>query len=225
MKKKLLIFGAGKIAEVITYFYNRDSEYNIVGYVCDDAYKKSDSFNGKPLIEISKVASRYSAQNHYIFVAVGYQEMNNFRTSKFEFFKSLGYSFANYSSPFVRGNFTIGENSIVMDLAIIQPNVIIRNNVFVWSGAMIGHHAIIDDNCWLTGGCLVGGASTIGKGSFLGLGAMVGHEIQIGEKCMLGAGSLTTKSIGNGVVLITPATEPHRLNSEQFTKMSTCFKS
>ena len=89
---------------------------------------------------------------------------------------------------------------------------------------MIGHHSTIEDHCWLTGGCMIGGGVKIGKSTFVGLGAIVGHEVQVGEKCMLGACTLATKSIGSGVVLITPPTEPLRLNSDQFTRMSTCFR-
>jgi len=224
MKKKLIIFGAGKIAEAVTYFFERDSEYSIEGYVCDDLFKKGDTYLGKPLTEISKVTELFPVDQYIVFVAVGYQGMNQLRASKYEYFKNLGYSFASYVSPFVKGNYTFGENTIIMDGAMIQPCAKFGNNVFVWGGSMIGHHAVIEDHCWLTGGCLIGGITSVGQNTFVGLGAMVGHEIKIGEKCMLGAGILTCKSIAAGTVLVAPNTEPHRLNSDQFTRMSTCFK-
>ena len=178
----------------------------------------------KPVIPISKFEGMFDKNDFFIFVALGYQSMNKLRKTKYEYFKNLGYSFANYISPFVKGNFDIGENSIVMDGAVIQPYAKIGNDVLVWGGTMIGHHAIIEDHCWLTGGCLIGGISKIGQSTFVGLGAVVGHEIIIGEKCMLGAGTLTSRSLKEGTVLVEPNTEPHRLNSEQFTRMSTCFR-
>lgn len=223
MKKELVVFGEGKIAEVVTYYFERDSEYSIAGYICDDLYLKSDSFLGKPLVGLSKTSELYPASQYEVFVAVGYQGINQLRTSKYEYFKHHGYSFASYVSPFVKGNFSIGKNSIIMDHAMIQPCVSLGNNVFVWGGSMIGHHATVEDHCWLTGGCMIGGGAKIGKSTFVGLGTVVGHEVQVGEKCMLGACTLTTKSIGNGAVLITAPTEPHRLNSDQFTRMSKCF--
>ncbi len=224
MKKKLIIFGDGKISEAITYFFERDSEYLIAGYVCDDLYLKSDSFLGKPLTGLSKVPEMYPASQYDVFVAVGYQGMNQLRTSKFDYFKQNGYSLASYVGPFIKGNFSFGENTIIMDHAMIQPCVSLGDNVFVWGGTMIGHHATIENHCWLTGGCMIGGSAKIGKSTFIGLAAVVGHEVQVGEKCMLGACTLTTKSIGNGVVLITAPTESHRLNSDQFMRMSTCFR-
>jgi len=224
MKKKLVIFGTGKIAEAVSFYFERDSNYSICAYVCDDEFVKSETFLGKPVVAISKIEDEFKPEEFEVFVAVGYQLMNQLRTSKYEYLKKRGFSFAKYVSPNVNGNFTIGVNSIVMDGAIIQPCAKFGNNVFVWGGAMVGHHAIIEDNCWLTGGCLIGGISKIGQSTFVGLGAMVGHEIIIGEKCMLGAGTLTCKSISDGSVLIAPNTEPHRLNSDQFTRMSSCFR-
>ena len=224
MKKELIIFGAGKMAEVITYFFERDSEYQIVAYSVDDIYTNQDTYLGKPLIKLSEVFDIYSPSSYTIFVATGYQGMNQLRSSKYDYFKKNGYSFASYVSPLVKGNFTIGENTIIMDGALIQPCVTFGNNVFVWGGAMVGHHAIVEDHCWLTGGCLVGGVARIGKNTFVGMGAVVGHEVSVGDKCMLGAATLSIRNIGEGVVLIAAPTEPHRLNSDQFTRMSSCFR-
>lgn len=224
MKQKLLIFGTGKIAEAVSFFFERDSNYVISAYICDDAFVSSETFLDKPIVRLSQFEGKYDNKDYHVFVAVGYQGMNQLRAQKVEYFDNLGYAFANYVSPQVLGSFTIGKNTIIMDGAMIQPHAKFGNNVFVWGGAMIGHHAIIGDNCWLTGGCLVGGLTRLGQNSFVGLGATVGHEVSIGEKCMLGAGTLTCKSIKSGTVLIMPDTEPHRLNSDQFTRMSTCFR-
>lgn len=224
MKKKLVIFGTGKIGEAVTYFFERDSEYDIISYVVDDNFIGNGTFMDKPVIPLSQMEQTFLKTDIFVFVAVGYQGMNSLRSMKVDFLRQKGYRFANYVSPFVKGNFTIGENTIIMDGAMIQPNAKFGNNVFVWGGAMIGHHAIIYDNCWLTGGCLIGGITKLGANTFVGLGAIVGHEVVIGEKCMLGAGSIACKRLEAGTVLVEPNTEPHRLNSDQFTRMSSCFR-
>ena len=224
MKQKLLIFGTGKISEAVSYFFERDSNFEIVGYILDDAFITTNLFLNKPIIAFSEFEANYSSAEYFIFVAIGYQGMNDLRTTKVNYFKTKGYKLASYISPNVQGNFKFGENTIIMDNVIIQPHAKFGNNVFVWGGAMIGHHATINDNCWLTGGCLIGGITEIGENTFVALGAIVGHEIKVGKKCMLGAGSITCKSIKSGTVLIVANTEPHRLNSDQFTRMSSCFR-
>ncbi len=225
MKNNLIIFGTGKIAEAVSYFFERDSEYEICAYIVDDTFLKTSVFLNKPVVPLSECETKYDPKDYKVFVAVGYQSMNKLRTSKYNYFKELGYAFAGYTSPLVKGNYTVGDNTIIMDGAMIQPCAKFGNNVFVWGGAMIGHHTVIEDNCWLTGGCLIGGLTHIGQSTFVGLGSMVGHEIEIGEKCMLGAGTLACKSLAAGTVLVAPNTEPHRLNSDQFIRMSTCFRS
>lgn len=212
------------MAESVSYFFERDGVYNITAYVVDDPFTGTGIFLGKPLVAFSRVLEMFKPEDFSVFVALGYQNMNKLRKGKFEYFKEKGYSLANYISPFVKGNFSLGENSIIMDGAMIQPCAKFGNNVFVWGGAMVGHHAVIEDHCWLTGGCQIGGSAKIGKETFIGIGALVGHEVIIGARCMVGAGTLTCKNIPDGTVLIAPNTEAHRLNSEQFTRMSTCFR-
>jgi len=222
--KKLIIFGAGKIAEAVSYYFNRDSAYTVEAYIVDDVFVTSDVFLSKPLIKLSEVTDKYPKSDFTVFVATGYQGVNQLRESKYDYFKELGYSFATYVSPYVKSDFTIGENSIIMDNVALQPCVTFGNNVFVWGGTMVGHHVAVNDHCWLTGGCLIGGITTIGEATFIGLGATLGNEITIGKKCMIGANTLVTKNLEDKTVLLVPPTEKHRLNTDQFIRMSACFR-
>lgn len=223
-KQPLLVFGTGKIAEAVSYFFNRDSAYKIEAYIVDDCYWTKDSFLNKPVVKLSEVHLNFNTQEYVAFVAVGYQGMNKLRGEKYAYLKNLGYAFASYCSPYVQGDFSIGANTIIMDGAVVQPLAQFANNVFVWGGAMVGHHAKIQDNCWLTGGCLIGGSVDLGEGSFVGMGAILGQEVKTGAECMFGAGTLTTRSLGNNAVVVAEQTEIHRLNSQQFTRMSSCFR-
>jgi sugar O-acyltransferase (sialic acid O-acetyltransferase NeuD family) len=222
--KKLIIFGTGKISEAVSYFFNRDSDYEICAYVCDKDFLVADAFLGRPVISTDVAHEIYPAKEFYVFVAIGYQGMNAIRAEKVSYFKGLGYKFANYVTPVCDTTFSLGENSIVMDGAVIQPCVSIGNNVFVWGGTLIGHHAAIHDNCWLTGSCSIGGLAKVGKGTFIGLNATIGNEILIGNECMIGAGTLCCKDIPSKSVLVAPDTEIHRMNSEQFSRFSSCFR-
>lgn len=225
LKKDLLIFGDGKIAEAISYYFNRDSDYTIVAYIIDDDFKTSDTFLGKPVVTLSTVLENHPPQKFEVFIAVGYQDINTLRKSKYVYFKEKGYKFASYSSPFVKGDFSLGENSIIMDNVAVQPKVTIGNNCFVWGGTMLGHHSIINDHCWITGGCLIGGSVSIGEKSFVGIGTIIAQEINIGSSCVLGAATFITKDQEDETVIISQATEKFRLNSKQFVRMSTLFKS
>lgn len=222
--EKLIIFGAGKIAEAVSYFIERESKYGICAYICDKAYIQTERFNGHPVCPADEIASKYPPGEYLMFVAIGYQGLNCLRMEKFEFYRSTGYKFISCKGHGIDTDLNLGQNSIVMDGAVIQPCAKIGNNVFVWGGALIGHHARIEDNCWITGGAAVGGVSKIGRNTFLGLNATIGNEVNIGSNCMLGAGTVATKNVPDNTVLACRDTEPHRLNSSQFLRISSCFK-
>lgn len=222
--KKLVIFGTGKIAEAITFYFERDSDFEICAYVCDREFIQDNEFLGKRVISTEDVEAEYCKSEYFVFVAVGYQGMNSIRKNKVEYFKGLGYQLANYISPYVKGDFSIGENSIVMDDTAIQPCVTIGNNVFIWGGAMIGHHSEISDHCWITGSSAIGGLVTLGNSSFVGLNATIANEITIGQSTMIGAGALCCRSVKEYSVLVLKETELHRLDSQQFTRLSSCFR-
>ena len=40
-KKKLVIFGSGTLAEVATYYFEKDTEYELIGYVEDDDFEST----------------------------------------------------------------------------------------------------------------------------------------------------------------------------------------
>ncbi len=225
MKKALVIFGAGKIADAVSDYFSRDSGYEIVAYCVDDAYRKVETFCGLPLLSKEQCIVRFPPAVSEMFVAIGYQAMNDLRATKVIWAKEQGYRLASYRSPLVPGDYRFGENSIVMDGAVIQPRVQLGDDVFVWGGSMIGHHATIGDHCWLTGSCAIGGSVRMGDRCFVGLNATVGNEVALGSRCMVGANTLVNRSLADGCVLVQRDTEIHRLNSSQFGRMSQCFRS
>ncbi|MBK1703373.1 hypothetical protein [Halochromatium glycolicum] len=224
MAQPLIIFGAGKIAQAASYYFERDSHYRLLAYACDAPFRTSETFLSKPLLAADDLPAAYPPGKNALFVALGYQGINRLRADKVAWARELGYGLASYRSPHVPGDYSLGENSIVMDGAAIQPAVTLGDDVFVWGGAMIGHHTQIGDHCWLTGGCAIGGASVLGAGSFVGLNATIGHEITLGERCLLGAHTATSKPLPAGSVVIAADTEPHRLNADQFVRLSACFR-
>ena len=95
MKNKLIIFGAGKIAEAVSYYFERDSDYVIEAYVVDPEFATNDSFLSKPLVGLDSVIQEYPAADYTVFVATGYQGINQLRTDKYNYFKENVYSFTS----------------------------------------------------------------------------------------------------------------------------------
>lgn len=219
---KIVVFGVGKIAEVISYYIEHETDFTIDAYTCDDAFIESDKFFDKPLIPFSKIEKEYKPESYKMFVAIGYQDLNKLREVKCKEAIEKGYELISVISNRANlpENTKYGYNCFVMSPAIIHPFVEIGNNVFIWSGAMIGHHTKIEDNVWVTSSANLGGNTCIGKNTFIAINASIAHNIKIGESCFIGASVLVNSDLQNKALVIKNADSPARLNSDQFLKIS-----
>ena len=221
--KPLIIFGTGKIAEVVFYFFTHHSDYEVKALTVDREYLPThNNFNDLPIIAFEEIENNYDPQEFLMFVALGYQELNALRARKCAEAKAKGYQLISYIHPQsgLPQDCNYGENCFIMNHVMIHPRVTLGNNVFVWSGAMIGHHTTIGDNCWLTSCANISGVVDVGKNCFFAVNATVGHGIKIAPDCFIGANALVTKSTQAGQVFVAESTKPFRLNSQQFLRFS-----
>lgn len=222
MKKKIVLFGAGKIAEVIHYYAQEECDFDVVAFCVDQSHLTSDTFLGKPVISFETIQETFSPNEVDFFVALGYHDLNGLRKLKCEEVMLKGYNLVSIISPNsnLPKNVTYGHNCFIMPPAIVHPCVKLGNNVFVWSGAMVGHHSIIGDDCWLTSSCNLGGNVEMGSRTFVAMNATISHSVKIGESCFLGANVLVLKNMENNQVVISEGNKPIKLNSQQFLKFS-----
>jgi sugar O-acyltransferase (sialic acid O-acetyltransferase NeuD family) len=222
MKKDIVIFGIGKITEVIYYYATKECGFNVVAFCVDEQFKNVEHFQGLPVVSFETVEQHFPADKYDMFIGVGYQDLNRLRETKCNEAIAKGYTLVSIISPLanVPANVSIGWNCFIMPPAIIHPCVTIKNNVFVWSGTMVGHHSVIEDNCWLTSSCNISGNVNLGSNTFMAVNATLGHSITVGKNCFIGANALVTKNLEDETVVIVESTKPIRLNSRQFLRVS-----
>jgi sugar O-acyltransferase (sialic acid O-acetyltransferase NeuD family) len=220
--KPIVLFGTGKIAEVLLYFLRYHSDYEVAACTVNRAFLSGDSWQGLPAIAFEEVEQLYPPGKYEMFVALGYQELNALRARTCAEAKAKGYTLISYVHPEsgLPQDCEYGENCFIMNNVLIHPRVRIGNNVFVWSGAMIGHHSTIGDHCWLTSCANISGVVTVGKSCFFAVNATVAHNVVIGDECFIGANALVTKCAENNQVFLAENTKAFRLNSHQFLRMS-----
>lgn len=218
----VVLFGEGKIAEEVYWYFKADSDFNVVAFTADADYIQKDSLFGLPVRPFDSIVSEYPPDQVKMFVAQGYQDLNRLRTRKVAEVKSLGYSLVSYVSSRASNMAAVpvGENTLVLEHTTIQPLTKVGSNVFLWSGNHLGHHAEIEDNCYIAGHVVIGGNAVIGAGSLLGVNVTVGHNVHVGAGSIVGAGSLLTKSTEPGGVYIVKDTDRFRLDAEHFVKFT-----
>lgn len=222
MKKNLVIFGIGKIAEVIHHYASKECGFEVAAFCVDKEYLSGSDFQGVPVVSFDTIETLYPPERYDMFIAVGYHDLNKLRQEKCSQAQKKGYELVSIVSPEARipSNITYGWNCFIMPPAIIHPCVRIGNNVFIWSGAMVAHHSTIDDNCWLTSCCNISGNVHLGANTFVAVNATVGHSVTIGRDCFLGANTLVIKNLEDEKVVIAESSKPIKLNSRQFLRMS-----
>ncbi|MFZ6658618.1 transferase [Undibacterium sp. TJN19] len=225
--KPIVIFGLGKISDVVYQHIVRDQSFQVVAFTCDrqwlDATASEDGrHQGLPIVAFEDLEKTYPPEAVDMIIAIGYQNLNASRLQKCNAAKAKGYQLVSYVSPKAdHGHWLeIGENCVILDGVGIQPGAEIGNNVFIWNNALIGHHSTISNDCWIAAGVTIGGSTTLGERCFVGLNATVGGEIVIGADNLLGGAALILKSTDDKSVFIAPGTEKFRLDSPTFLRMT-----
>lgn len=219
---KVVIFGAGKIADEAYFYLTNDSPHEIVAFTVDGACLTEAYKLGLPVVPFEEVERKYPAGDFKMFVAVGYQDLNRFRAQKYQECRARGYELVSYVSSRAAnfGGVEVGDNCFVLEFAVIQPCAKIGSDVFVWSGNHIGHHASIGDHCYIAGNVVVSGNTRIEPYCFVGVSATLGHEITVGRESFIGAGSLVTKNVEAKSVYISSDTPKYRLDSATFLRLT-----
>lgn len=215
MKKPLVIFGTGDIAQLAHYYFTHDSEFEVVGFAVDAAYITADMFCGLPVSPFEQVSEQFPPSTHGLFVALSYSKLNQIRKEKYFAAKALGYQLASYVSSHatVLNEFRIGENCFILEDNTLQPFTTVGNNVTLWSGNHIGHHSTIRDHCFIASHIVVSGGVTIEESCFIGVNATIRDHVTIGARCVVGAGALIMTNAEPEGVYIGLATERSKVPS------------
>ncbi len=220
--KPVVLFGCGKIAEVVLHYLQDDERYEVAAVTVDREFLPGETWNGLPTVAFEDVQEKYPPADFDMFVALGYQQMNGLRAGKVEAATASGYELISYVHPdaAVPSDCEFGPNCFFMQNTLIHPKVKLGSNVFVWSGAMVGHHSVIGDHCWLTSCTNISGVVTAGEKCFFAVNSTVGHGVTLGKECFVGANALVVKDGEDGQTFIVEATKAHRLTSAQFLRLS-----
>lgn len=218
--KDLIIFGTGKIADVIYYYAAFECKRNVVAFTVDADFKMESTFHNLPVISYHEIEKHYPPDYYDMFIAIGFSDLNRDRQMKFDSAKQKGYHLTSIIADKVHlpKNIKLGENCFVMPPAIIHPYVEIGDNTFVWSGAMIGHHSKVGKHCWVTSSANIAGEVKIGDNCFLAMNTTISQNLNVGDACFLGANTLITKNLNSKSVIIEESSKLFRLNSDQFLR-------
>ena len=217
MKKELVIYGNGQVAQVACYMFRHDSPHVPVAFTVDPTCITSKELMGLPVVPIDDIAGRFPPSEHDAFVAVGFIQVNRLRAAKVAALKNLGYRLTTYVSPRATTfpDLTVGENCLILEDNTIQPFSAIGNNVVMWSGNHLGHHSRIGDNCFIAAHVVISGMVEVGEYSFIGVNATIRDNVKIGKANVIGAGCVILANTQDEQVFGTKGSEASRVPSSR----------
>jgi len=215
MKKKLVIFGTNELAELSHYYFNNDSNYDVIAFCLDQQFIADSKFLGLPVVPFEDILELYPPNKYSLFISLSYSKLNKLRKDKYLTAKYLGYNLPSYisSRASLLTQNPVGENCFILEDNTIQPFVKVGNNVTLWSGNHIGHHSLIKDHTFISSHVVISGGVEIGEQCFIGVNATLRDHIKVGARSVIGAGTLILNDVDPEGVYIGKSTERSRVPS------------
>ncbi len=193
---KIIIFGTGDIAQIANYYFEKDTQHEVVGFTVNSSYIKEKEFEGKPVISFENIENEYSPNDYKLFIALSYSKMNKIREQKYDEAKAKGYALASYISSkcSYMSQFECGDNCFIFEDNTIQPFVKIGSNVTLWSGNHIGHHSTVHNHNFISSHVVISGHCEIKSNCFIGVNATLHNNVIVEKETLIAAGAIISKN-------------------------------
>lgn len=196
--KNLIIIGAsgfGREAMWVAERMNEKSpEWNILGFLDDNAELKGQTVGGYPVLGGVDDAALHP--DAYYLCAIGASKVREKIISRVDALLPDAH-YATLIDPTVQMSkrVRIGEGTIICAGNIITVDIEIGKHIIINLDCTVGHDAVLHDFVTLYPSVNVSGISEIGRCTELGTGAQIIQAKTVGEYTIVGAGAVVVKDI------------------------------
>jgi sugar O-acyltransferase (sialic acid O-acetyltransferase NeuD family) len=202
MKRDLFLVGGGGHCRSCIDVIEQLDLYRIAGIV-DVAAKLNEQTLGYTISATDEDLPRLVGKDRHFLITLGQIRTPDRRIFLFNKLKALGAALPVIVSPLahVSRHARIGEGTIVMHHALINPGAIIGRNCIVNSGALIEHDAQAGDHCHIATRAVLNGGVTLGEGTFIGSNAVCREGVTIGAGAVIGCQARILKDVPAGATV------------------------
>jgi sugar O-acyltransferase (sialic acid O-acetyltransferase NeuD family) len=192
---KVLIFGAGQIAQVFADYLASAAEPT---RIVDAGYEGNEI----RICHFSMCEKWFRPQNHCFMIGMSFKGLNQPRAEKFKAMRDKGYAPYIHIDPGARVSVkaNVGAGSFVMEQNVLQAGVEVGENCILWAGSHFGHHCKIGNHVFVASHAVVSGACEIGDYTFIGVNATIADGVKVGARNVIGAGALILKDTPDDAV-------------------------
>lgn len=188
LMRDVIIIGTGGHAKVVADIV-LSSKDHLVGFLT--AEEGQDSFMGWPVLGKDTEYGGFPSCCFVIAVGnPGIRERISNSMGHVKWYTAI-HPAASISAVYT----SVGEGSVVMANAVVNPYAQIGRHCIINSNATVEHDNKIGDFAHISVGARLAGEVTIGKRTWIGAGATVSNGISIYRDCMIGAGAVVVREI------------------------------
>lgn len=189
MAKDVIIIGAGGHAKVIADIIEK-SDDNLVGFLDDnpEAFGKV-VYKDKTVLGTTQEIEKY--QDLYFVIGIGSNHVRKNISYKY----NLKWYTAIHPNAIIANCVNIGQGSVVMAGAIINPYTTIGNHCIINTKSSLDHDNLIEDYVHISPGATLAGTVTIKELTWICAGATVINNITIERNNIIGAGAVVIRDI------------------------------
>lgn len=116
-KSKLVIPGTEDVADIAYEYSMYDSPYEVAGFTVDRTYLEVSSKFGLPVVAFDEVEQAFLPQEHELFSAIVYSNLNRTQRDVCNRAKAKGYKLASYISSHacIWHNVKLGEHRFIFE--------------------------------------------------------------------------------------------------------------
>lgn len=187
--KKLIIIGAGGHGKVVADIAKRNN-YTDIAFLDDDPAVKG--CGRYPVIGTALDAPKYSDAD--FIVAVGNSAVRE-RLQEWLSIQKFSIVTLIHPAATLAEDVVIGEGSVVMAGAVINPGTVLGKGVIVNTCASVDHDCLVGQYTHISVGVRIAGTVSIGDNAWIGVGAVISNNITVGPRCTVGAGAVVLNDI------------------------------
>lgn len=218
--KNIILAGNAVTARIMLGYLAGDPRYTVVSAVVDDEYVSNGGDFGVECVSIGEIWKRRNPSDHSVLMAAGYGDLNRARQSLYERLKKLGYAMETYVHPdaCVYTRHPLGEGSVVLPGAVIEPNARVGADTFIWCNATVAHDSTVGEHCWIASGAVISGQASVGRNTFVGVNATIVDQVAVGDYNIIGGAAMISKCTKPNTVHLARSAEVFRYGAGDYAK-------
>lgn len=201
--RHIVLFGAGGHGKVVRDIVEKMHDYDLescVVAVYDDFVLEKMLDGTLPILNSEAAFHTFVEKNGDVYGLIGIS--GNAIRERLSREYPMKYAVAIHPTAIIAEDVQIGEGTVVMAGAIINPGSRIGRHCIINTGAIIEHDCKIEDFVHISPGVKLAGDVRVGRMTHVGIGASVIQKIKIGQDTIIGAGAVVIRDIPDNVTAV-----------------------